>query len=57
MKMCNVEVLAGSGEVFVSQVTADGEDTIVLSAEQANLVCKWILQAAKESAQDETERP
>lgn len=48
MKMYDLEVSIGDGQVHVSQKDCDGECiTVVMAPEQAELACKWIMDAAR----------
>ena len=49
MRMEQVEVsLSSEGMIVISQPSDKGEDRIYICKEQAQLLCKWIISAAKE---------
>lgn len=55
MKMYEIEVSASpeNGDVFLTQTdpTSDENHVIIIHTDQAELLCKWIMQAAKGSAE------
>lgn len=48
MKMYEIEITTELGDIHITQTGADeGPQVVVITPDQAELVCKWIMDAAR----------
>lgn len=48
MKMYEIEITTELGDIHITQTSADdGPQVVVMTPDQAELVCKWIMDAAR----------